>query len=199
MRRNGTFDKLDVLQPMPGWRDRYTQTEAACCAVSGRTRLQAAQAMDCTDWLANDLLIKADRCLMAHAIEGRVPFLDPVVADFAFSLADRWKVRHGLGKHLLRLWLDKVMPAARPFDAKRGFTVPVGPWMAARPAIGALVAAQPGIVEIAVPGRVEKLFADAGNKTAFARWSLLFYALWHQTHILGVAPHGDAFETLSAR
>ncbi|MBR9972267.1 asparagine synthase (glutamine-hydrolyzing) [Magnetospirillum sulfuroxidans] len=199
MRRKGIFDKLDVLQPMPGWRDRYAQSEAACCAVPGRTRLQAAQAMDCTDWLANDLLIKADRCLMANAIEGRVPFLDPVVADFAFSLADRWKVRHGQGKHLLRLWLDKAMPAARPFDAKRGFTVPVGPWMAARPAIGALVAAQAGIAEIAVPGRVEKLFADAGDKTAFARWSLLFYALWHQTHILGVAAHGDAFETLSAR
>jgi len=28
---------------------------------------------------------------------------------------------------------------------------------------------------------------------------LLFYALWHRTHILGLAPEGDVFETLSAR
>jgi Asparagine synthase len=35
---------------------------------------------------ANDLLTKVDRCLMAHGVEGRTPFLDPVVSDFAFRL-----------------------------------------------------------------------------------------------------------------
>ena len=199
MRRNGTFDKVDVLKPLTGWRERLGRAEAEACAVTGRTRLQAAQAIDCGDWLANDLLTKADRCLMAHAIEGRVPFLDPQVAEFAFTLADRWKVRHGLGKHLLRLWLDRVLPMARPFDKKRGFTVPVGGWMAARGQIGALVAGQPGIAEIAKPGRVEDLFAAPSGKTSSARWSLLFYALWHQIHIQGVAADGDVFDVLSAR
>lgn len=199
MRRNGTFDALGVLRPMPFWRDRFAAAENHECAVAGRTRLQAAQAIDCADWLPNDLLIKADRCLMANAIEGRVPFLDPVVAEFAFSLADRWKVRNGLGKHLLRLWLERVLPAARPFDKKRGFTVPVAEWISARPHVGALVAAQPGIAEIALPGQVERLFADNGKKTGAARWSLLFYALWHQIHILGVAPAACALDTLRAR
>lgn len=198
MRRNGTFDGLGVLRPLPGWRDRFALAEKAA-ALPGRSRLQAAQAIDCTDWLANDLLIKADRCLMANAIEGRVPFLDPVVAEFAFTLPDRFKIRNGLGKHLLRLWLERAMPAARPFDKKRGFTVPVGEWIGARREIGALVAAQAGIGEIALPGQVEKLFAAATPKTGFARWSLLFYALWHQIHILGAPADGDAFDTLSTR
>ena len=91
------------------------------------------------------------------------------------------------------------MPAARPFDKKRGFTVPVGEWISTRAKIGALVAGQPGIGEIALPGQVEKLFAAASPKTGFARWSLLFYALWHQIHILGVPADGDAFDTLSTR
>jgi len=199
MRRKGTFDTLGVLRPLSGWRDRFAQAEARECAVTGRSRLQAAQAIDCADWLPNDLLIKADRCLMANAIEGRVPFLDPVVADFAFSLSDRWKIRNGLGKHILRLWLDRHMPQAKPFAKKRGFTVPVGEWISARPDLGALVAAQPGIAEIAVPGQVERLFAGTDKKTAFARWSLLFYALWHQIHILGAAPDADVHSTLSAR
>jgi asparagine synthase (glutamine-hydrolysing) len=198
MRRNGTFDGLGVLRPLPGWRDRFALAEKAA-ARPGRSRLQVAQAIDCADWLANDLLIKADRCLMANAIEGRVPFLDPVVAEFAFTLPDRFKIRNGLGKHLLRLWLERAMPAARPFDKKRGFTVPVGEWIGARGEIGALVAAQPGIAEIALPGQVEKLFAAAAPKTGFARWSLLFYALWHQIHILGAPADGDAFDTLSTR
>lgn len=198
MRRHGTFDGLGVLRSMPGWRDRFAAAEKAA-ALPGRSRLQAAQATDCADWLANDLLIKADRCLMANAIEGRVPFLDPVVAEFAFTLPDRFKIRNGLGKHLLRLWLERAMPAARPFDKKRGFTVPVGEWISTRAKIGALVAGQPGIGEIALPGQVEKLFAAASPKTGFARWSLLFYALWHQIHILGVPADGDAFDTLSTR
>jgi len=199
MRRKGTFDKLEVLRPLDGWRDRFAQAESRECAITGRTRLQAAQAIDCADWLPNDLLIKADRCLMANAIEGRVPFLDPVVAEFAFTLADRWKIRHGLGKHILRLWLERVMPQAKPFAKKRGFTVPVAEWMAARPDLGVLVAAQPGIAEIALAGQVERLFADTDKKTGFARWSLLFYALWHQIHIMGVAPDADVHSTLSAR
>ena len=32
----------------------------------------------------------------------------------------------------------------------------------------------------------------------FACWKLLFYALWHRRHILGLPPAGDVFETLAA-
>ena len=95
--------------------------------------------------------------------------------------------------------MERVPPAARPFDRKRGFTVPVGEWIDGRPGLGPLVAAQPGIAEIALPGQVERLFAAADRKTGFARWSLLFYALWHQIHILGAAADADVFDTLRAR
>ena len=55
----------------------------------GRTRLQVAQATDCADWLPNDLLTKLDRCLMAHGVEGRTPFLDPVRRRFRLPPARR--------------------------------------------------------------------------------------------------------------
>jgi len=197
MRRRGTFDGLDVLRDgiTDGWRDGIAAAERVE-AGSGRTRLQQAQAVDCADWLPNDLLTKADRCLMANGIEGRVPFLDPVVGAFAFSLPDHLKVRKGLGKWLLRKWLETALPAARPFDKKRGFTVPVADWIARRPEIGTLVAAQPGIAEICHPGRVVELFRSCGKDTGFACWTLLFYALWHQRHIVGAQSEGDAFSAL---
>jgi asparagine synthase (glutamine-hydrolysing) len=197
MRRAGTFDGLGVLREAPtGWRGGIAAAERAE-AVAGRSRLQAAQAVDCADWLPNDLLTKADRCLMANGVEGRVPFLDPVVADFAFRLPDRLKVHKGMGKWLLRRWLSTALPAARPFDRKRGFTVPVAEWIARRPGLGPLVARQPGIAEICRPGRVEALFASCGKDTGFACWTLLFYALWHRRHLLGKPPEGDVFECLS--
>ena len=199
MRQRGSFDGLDLFHaPLEDWRAGIAAAERAE-ALPGRSRLQVAQAVDCADWLPNDLLVKADRCLMANGIEGRVPFLDPVVADFAFRLPDRFKVRSGLGKWLLRLWLERSLPQARPFAKKRGFTVPVAEWIAARPEIGALVARQPGIAEIARPEAVERLFRAADRRTGFACWTLLFTALWHQRHILGHRPDGDAFAALEMR
>ena len=96
----------------------------------GRTSLQVAQAVDCADWLPNDLLTKLDRCLMAHGVEGRTPFLDPELAALAFRLPDELKIRRGLGKWLLRRWLAEQLPQAQPLARKRGFTVPVARWIA---------------------------------------------------------------------
>ena len=200
MRARGTFDRLDVLRQRPtSWRDGIAAAETRETG-GGRTRLGVAQATDVADWLPHDLLLKLDRCLMAHGVEGRTPFLDPGVAAAAFRLPDALKVRQGRGKWLLRRWLEQHLPAARPFAPKQGFTVPVGAWIAGRGArLGPLVAATPGVAEIADPGRVAALFRHAdARRPGFAAWTLLFYALWHQRHVLGLPAEGDVFEALAA-
>ncbi|MGO8918586.1 MAG: asparagine synthase (glutamine-hydrolyzing) [Stellaceae bacterium] len=200
LRGRGNFDKLGVLRgDLAGWRDGIAAAELHG-AASGRTRLQIAQSTDCADWLPNDLLGKLDRCLMAHGVEGRTPFLDPLVADFAFCLPDDLKVRHGSGKWLLRRWLAEHVPAAEPMAKKRGFTVPVGDWIGRRGAqLGPLVARQAGVREICLPHAVERLFREAaGRRTGFAAWTLLFYALWHRQHIERLPPGPDVFATLGA-
>lgn len=200
MRARGVFERLGpVLRTQPGgWRDGIGAAEAAA-ASPGRTRLMAAQAADIADWLAHDLLLKLDRCLMAHGMEGRTPFLDKALSAFAFRLPDRLKVRHGRGKYLLRQWLARNQGAARPFARKQGFTVPIGAWIAAEGArLGPLVAHAPGVAEIAAPDRVIALFrAAAGRHEGAAAWALLFYALWHRAHILALPPGGDVFESLA--
>jgi asparagine synthase (glutamine-hydrolysing) len=200
MRRRGAFDGLNVLrQRHPGWRDGIEAAEITE-QTKGRTRLQIAQAVDCADWLPNDLLTKLDRCLMAHGVEGRTPFLDPAVAKLAFRLPDAFKVRRSQGKWLLRQWLARALPAALSAAPKRGFTVPVATWIAAQgERLGPLVAAQPGVAAIAEPGAVQALFRSSGKREGFAAWLLLFYALWHRRHIVGASPQGDVFECLASR
>jgi asparagine synthase (glutamine-hydrolysing) len=198
MRARGTFDRLGVLRaPAPGWRDGLATAEARA-AGGGRTRLQAAQATDMADWLPHDLLLKLDRCLMAHGVEGRTPFLDPAVAKAGYRLPDALKVRDGRGKYLLRRWLEGALPQARPFAPKQGFTVPIGAWIAdGGAALGRAVAAQPGVAEIAAPDRVAALFAAAsGKREGMAAWMLLFYALWHRAHIEGRACDGGVMDVL---
>ena len=200
IRARGAFDGLGVLRNGTAtWRDGIAAAEITA-AQPGRTRLQVAQATDCADWLPNDLLTKLDRCLMAHGLEGRTPLLDPEVAAVAFNLPDDLKLRDGLGKWLLRRWLEKALPQARPFERKRGFTVPVGEWVLKDgKRLGRLLAETPAIREIARPEAVARLCASGGKRAGFASWILLFYALWHRHHVEGADASGTVFDVLGER
>jgi asparagine synthase (glutamine-hydrolysing) len=178
---------------LAGWRDGIAAAEQAAESCSP---LQAAQAVDIAQWLPNDLLTKLDRTLMAHGVEGRTPFLDPKVAEFAFRLPDALKAGARFGKILLRDWLAEAFPQADAYARKKGFKPPVGAWMAARAAeLGPLVAAHPALAGLLPAETVRGAFADAGRESQPA-WSLLFACLWHGHHVLGVPGDGDVGETL---
>jgi asparagine synthase (glutamine-hydrolysing) len=195
----GSFDRVDVLRTRPSsWRDGIVAAEAEA-SDGGRSRLAAAQATDMADWMPHGLLLKLDRCLMAHAVEGRTPFLDPGVAKAAFRLPDGMKLRDGLSKWILRKWLEKYLPVAQPFAPRQRFAMPIGDWIKGQGSrLGPLVAAQPGVAEIADPAKVRLLFNHIRRRRqSVACWKLLFYALWHRRHILALRPAGDVFETLA--
>ena len=201
MRRKALLDGLGVLRDESGaWRDGIAEAESEA-AQAGRTKLQIAQAIDCTDWLPHDLLLKLDRCLMAHSMEGRTPFLDPVVANFAFRLPDKLKVQRGLARICCGKWLARAMPEAKPFEAKRGFTVPVAEWISAKAnQLAPIVARSPGVGALCYPQGVKELFESmAGDKRAgIACWQLLFYALWHRIHIEGGRADLPVLDALAA-
>ena len=156
---------------------------AAAAPPSGLTRLQQAQWGDIATWLPNDLLLKLDRCLMAHGLEGRTPFLDPDVAAFAFPLPDRFKVRGRYGKWLVRRWLERTCPAAEPWARKQGFTVPVDTWIAPRAAdVAERVANLAAVRRMRSPDAVRAAFASGGG------WPLLFFAVWSVIHLEGASP-----------
>lgn len=169
---------------LAAWRD-------AARPPVGLTGLQQAQWADVVTWLPNDLLLKLDRCLMAHGLEGRTPFLDPEVAAFAWGLDDRLKVRGGYGKWILRKWLERTCPAAAPWAKKQGFTVPVDAWVAPRTDD---IARRIGKVEA-----VRRLVPDAADVIRGAdggrRWSLLFFAVWARIHLENASP-SDALQSL---
>lgn len=177
------------LPGLDGWREGLAVCEAA--ADPQMSRMQATQWVDCQEWLPNDLLIKLDRTLMAHGVEGRTPFLDALVANFAFALPDAQKAGLRFGKVLLRAWLAQAFPQAGAWARKKGFKPPVGRWMAAQSErLTSLVAAQPGIAALMPRDFVGAVMHDAQESPQPA-WSLLFYALWHSHHVVGVDSFGD--------
>ncbi len=97
--------------------------------TEGAPALHRLLYQDTRVWLPDDLLAKADRMTMATAVELRVPFLDHVMIEHAWSLPPRLKLRGGVGKWLLRRALRGRVPDAILGRPKRGFTVPLGSWL----------------------------------------------------------------------
>lgn len=152
----------------------------------GFTQLQTYQAEDIAEWLPNDLLLKLDRCLMAHSIEGRVPLLDREMVSLAFALPDKLKIRGKSGKWLLKRWLDQRHPEMRVWSPKRGFTVPIHEWMEKkRGKIAEYLISHPAIEPLTEPKKMqqwlEKPLEAKGAKLLF---NLLCLALWYDVHIL---------------
>ena len=192
--KRGVFDAEPRLaRAFEGWSAGF---DALAAAAPGRTRLDRLQALDCEERLPNSLLVKLDRCLMANSVEGRTPFLDRKVADFAATLPDRLRATPRHGKVLLRHWLARHAPETRPFARKRGFNPPVGGWMHARRAeLAPLVAGQAGVAAFADASTVERVF-EAAREAPQPAWSLLSYALWHAARIEGRPFWGDIAQTL---
>jgi asparagine synthase (glutamine-hydrolysing) len=67
---------------------------------------------------------------------------------------------------------------------------------ARREELARLVAVQPGVAELFQPEEAGAVMMAAAEEDQPA-WSLLFYALWHSRHVLGVDPAGDVAEVLS--
>jgi asparagine synthase (glutamine-hydrolysing) len=175
--------------------DRWRTAAMEWAKPYGTTVLQAWQISDIKTWLPADLLLKLDRCLMAHGLEGRTPFLDEPVAEFAFRLPDRMKVRGRYGKWILRRWLERHCPAAEPWAKKKGFTVPVAAFIGPRAAeLGPKIAENPGIAQVCDVDAVRAVFAEERNVNA--RWPLLFYAVWWNIHVGGADPEAALAELL---
>ena len=173
-------------EPRPGDARVLARWREIAKPPNGLSRLQQAQWGDVATWLPADLLLKLDRCLMAHGLEGRTPFLDREVAAFAFALPDRCKVRGRYGKWLLRRWLERACPAASPWARKQGFTVPVDAWIAPRAAdIAPRVARIEAIRRVREPEAVLAAFSPDARGQA---WPLLFHALWALIHLEGASP-----------
>ncbi len=76
-------------------------------------------------WLPDNMLLRQDKMGMASSIEGRVPFLDHELMDFAFRLPRKFKLRRLTGKYLLRELGAKLLPKSTAHRAKMPFYVPI--------------------------------------------------------------------------
>lgn len=186
-KERGVFDahaslfKIDLSDWHKGMQDLLSSE-----TIRPRSKRQIAQAIDIKSWLANNLLTKLDRCLMAHGVEGRTPLLDPEITKVTFFLPEAFRYKGKYGKWILRKFLERNFPIAEPFSKKKGFRVPVADWMQARrEELAVFIGKQTFVQKYCHVEKVEAFFRTFTDKDEFQAWSLLTIALWYKYHICG--------------
>jgi len=76
-------------------------------------------------WLPDDILTKQDKLSMAHAVEGRVPYLDHELVEYALKLPPYLKIRGGKSKYILRRYADQILPKRITARRKMPFYAPI--------------------------------------------------------------------------
>ena len=127
-----------------------------------------------------------DRSSMAASVEVRVPFVDPVVAQAAFAIPGRDKIRNRQGKVALKQAAEKWLPHEIVYRPKASFGAPIRGWVRndLREVIndvlvgGELVGS--GMIRA---GALDRLIQDerAGREdNAKQIWQLLTMELWYR-------------------
>jgi asparagine synthase (glutamine-hydrolysing) len=174
--RRDAFDPVDVL------RARYDET-------AGAPELARLQDVDFGIYLVDDLLVKTDRASMAHSLEARVPFLDPLVTNLAFALPTRLKVRGLAKKVLLRKAIEPLVPAEVVHGRKRGFSIPAAAWLRgelepfARETLSSENLRRQGFFRPEPVARVLDEHVAGREDWSRQLWGLLAFTLWYERHV----------------
>jgi len=98
---------------------------------AGKSFVETFVATDINQGMTDCLLTKIDMATMASSIEGRSPFLDYRIVEYAMSIRrqDLFKLGEGRTKMPLRRLAKKYLPDKLINQPKRGFEPPYVQWL----------------------------------------------------------------------
>jgi asparagine synthase (glutamine-hydrolysing) len=177
-------DPLSVsrLDPVDLLRSRFAETE-------GAELLARLQDVDLGTYLVDDLLVKTDRASMAHSLEARVPYLDPLVAGLAQALPTRLKISGLRKKRLLRKAAAPLLPRRIVYGRKRGFSIPAAAWLRgelepfARDVLSPETLRRQAFFQPATVTRLLDRHVAGKEDLSRQLWGLLAFTLWYEHHV----------------
>lgn len=160
--------------------------EAGSDLGAGASVLDRAVAIDLQSYLPDDILVKLDRMAMATSLEGRAPFLQPELAQFALQLPESLRVRDGRGKYLLRKVAARWLPADVLSKPKQGFAIPIADWFRgplrglAQETFAGSAFRERGLVDPAAADALLREHVSGAADRSEALWQVLCLELWAQ-------------------
>lgn len=128
-----TFDPI-IEQIYPGFRQEF---DSYAVVEYHLQRLQQLQPeadqfhkmlyLELKHRLPELLLTRTDKMSMAASVEGRLPFLDHALVEFAFTLPMQMQIQGG-NKYLLKKAAEGILPQDIIYRSKVGFAAPAAQW-----------------------------------------------------------------------
>lgn len=113
----------DEIKAMPSY---FDSSELAADRYSV---LSYMMAVDYQTYLLDDILQKVDRAGMSVSLEGREPFLDHRIIEWAAQLPVDFKYNKGNKKFILKQIVHKYLPPTLLDRPKMGFGIPIANWL----------------------------------------------------------------------
>ena len=137
------------------------------------------------------MLARTDRMTMAVSLEGRTPFLDHRLVEYAMWLPHRLKVNKGEEKVVLKKALAPLLPASTTRRRKQGLAVPFAQWT--RYGVEASIRRVLSLQRVEARGlfrskAVSNLLDHWGahsSRQSQQVWSLLCLELWFRLYVDG--------------
>lgn len=151
-------------------------------------------AMDYKTYLVDDILQKVDRATMSISLEGREPFLDQRIIEWAAQLPMEFKTHHGRNKLLLKEIVHQYLPREMMDRPKRGFGIPVKTWLAGdlKPVVDYYLSDQfIGKQDLFNPQKlsyIKNSFYRGKEEWTDKLWNILMFQMWYDKWINNQLP-----------
>jgi asparagine synthase (glutamine-hydrolysing) len=147
--------------------------------------LSFMMAVDYQTYMVDDILQKVDRATMSVSLEGREPFLDQNIIEWAAQLPSDYKYHKGQKKYILKQIVHKHIPAPMMERPKMGFAIPVQDWLSnelkelVNEYLSAAKLAEHGLFNAKEISSLLQNFYNGHTEKYLKIWHLLMFQMWY--------------------
>ena len=152
--------------------------------------LNYMMAIDFETYLPDDILQKVDRAGMSVSLEGREPFLDHRIIEWAAQLPMDFKYNNGKKKFIIKQIVHKYLPEEMMNRPKMGFGIPISKWLKnnLKPLVEYYLdidyIKKQGIFKPEVVNALKNSFYGEINIPPEKIWYLLMFQMWYDKWML---------------
>jgi asparagine synthase (glutamine-hydrolysing) len=147
--------------------------------------LSYMMAIDYETYLVDDILQKVDRATMTASLEGREPYLDHRVIEWAAQLPDEFKYHNGTKKYILKEIVHQYIPKDLLDRPKMGFAIPIAEWLLKdlRDLVEAFINEKTilsqGLFNWKEVNALKQAFYNGKKEYDMKIWYLLMFQMWY--------------------
>jgi asparagine synthase (glutamine-hydrolysing) len=143
-------------------------------------------AIDYQTYMVDDILQKVDRATMSVSLEGREPFLDQDIIEWAAQLPSDYKYYEGQKKYILKQIVYRHIPKEIMERPKMGFGIPIDSWLAneLKDLVNEYLSEDSlkahGLFNVAEARKTVHDFFNGRTEKYLKVWYLLMFQMWYK-------------------